>query len=60
MFEGLGIEVGEGSEFGFTEGTLVLKLEKCDIQVKLIAPKSGIERYEKLEEEEEEEEEKAE
>ena len=47
LFEGLGIEVGEGSEFGFTEGTLVLKLEKCDIQVKLIAPKSGIERYEK-------------
>lgn len=54
LFEGLGIEVGEGSEFGFTEGTLVLKMDKCDIQVKLIAPKAGLERYVKLEEEEEE------
>lgn len=52
LFEGLGIVVGEHSEYGFTEGTLVLKLEKCDVQVKLITCKAGIDRYEKFEEEE--------
>lgn len=51
MFEGLGIEILDGAEFGFTEGTLVARLEKCDVQIKLITPKAGIDRYEKLEEE---------
>jgi len=54
LFEGLGIIVNDGLDYGFTEGTLVLNMEKCDIQVKLIAPKAGLERYEQLEEEEEE------
>jgi len=57
LFEGLGISILEGVDFGFTSGTLVARLEKCDIQIKLIAPKAGLERYEQLEEEEEEEEE---
>lgn len=56
MFEGLGIEVGVGADYGFTEGTIVLHMEKCDVQVKLITPKAGIDRYEKLVEEDEEEE----
>ena len=40
-----------GEEFGFTKGTLVLHLEEFDMQLKPIAPKTGVERYEKLEEE---------
>lgn len=55
LFEGLGIVVSEGSEFGFTEGTLVLSMLNCDVQVKMITPKAGLERYASLEEEEEEE-----
>ena len=56
MFAGLGIEVGTHDEYGFTEGTLVVKMEKCDVQIKLIAPKAGLDRYEVLEDEVEEEE----
>lgn len=41
-----------GEDFGFTKGTLVLHLEEFDMQLKPITPKTGIERYEKLEEEE--------
>lgn len=55
LFEGLGIEIEDGTMFGFTEGTLVAHLEKCDVQIKLITPKAGVDRYEKLEDEEEEE-----
>ena len=54
LFEGLGVEVLDGADFGFTSGTLVARLEKCDVQIKLITPKAGIDRYESLEEEEEE------
>lgn len=54
LFEELGIVVNDGGDYGFTDGTLVLALEKCDVQVKLITPKAGLERYSKLEEEEEE------
>ena len=52
MFEEKGIVVLNGQDFGMTEGTLILRMEKTDIQVKLITPKSGLERYEILEEEE--------
>ena len=52
MFEEKGIVVLNGQDFGMTEGTLILRMEKTDIQVKLITPKSGLERYEVLEEEE--------
>lgn len=55
LFEGLEIGIDDGVAFGFTEGTLVAHLEKCDVQIKLITPKAGVERYEKLEDEEEEE-----
>ena len=53
FFEGLGVSVSDGQDFGFTEGTLVLHSEKCDVQIKLITPKAGIDRYEVLEVEEE-------
>ena len=60
MFGKLGVTVGLADDYGFTEGTLVLKMEKCDVQVKIITPKSGVDRYEKITEEEEVEEEEVE
>ena len=54
LFEEKGIEVGNGQDYGMTEGTLILAMEKCDIQIKLITPKAGLDRYELLEEEDEE------
>ena len=55
LFQDLGFVVSDGKDvYGFTDGTLVVAMDKCDIQIKLIAPKAGIDRYEKLEEEEEE------
>jgi hypothetical protein len=60
FYESLGVEVENGVDYGFTDGTLVLKLDKCDLQVKLITPKSGVDHYEKLVDEEEEETEKEE
>lgn len=56
MFKELDMIVLDGKDFGFTEGTLVFKGEKCDVQIKLITPKAGVERYDLLEEEDEEEE----
>lgn len=55
LFLGLGIEVDNGVDYGFTEGTLVAHMEKCDVQIKLITPKAGLDRYESLVEDEEEE-----
>ena len=54
-----GIEVSSNAEdYGFTQGTLVVHMEKTDVQVKLITPKAGLERYQQViyvtEEEEEE------
>lgn len=46
-----GQKVDTGDKYGFTEGTLVLHTEKCDIQIKLITPKAGLEKYEEVEEE---------
>lgn len=49
-----GYEVFEGSEFGFTAGTMVVKGDKVDVQIKPITPKAGLDRYEALEDEDEE------
>ena len=58
FLRGQGVEVDENhEEYGFTAGTLVVKMEKTDVQVKLVTPKAGLERYRIVEEEEEEEEE---
>ncbi len=44
-----------GEDFGFTQGTIVCRTDKCDVQIKPITPKTGIDFYELLEEEEEDE-----
>lgn len=44
--------IEEGKDYGFTKDTLVIHAETCDVQVKLITPKTGVLRYEKDEEEE--------
>jgi len=44
-----GIEVSDNAEdFAFTQGTLVVHMEKTDVQVKLITPKAGLERYQQV------------
>lgn len=46
-----GFEVLDNAEsFGFTKGTLVIRDEICDIQIKPITPKQGVTRYEVEEE----------
>lgn len=53
--EAQGYTVESGDDYGFTTGTLVLKKSDtlvCDVQIKLITPKRGIDAYEKLQEEE--------
>lgn len=48
-----GIEVDANHEdYGFTAGTLVVKMEKTDVQVKLVTPKAGLNRYKVVEIEE--------
>lgn len=51
-----GFEVLDGTEFGFTKGSLVARHTATDVQIKLVAPKAGIERYEVLTDEDEAEE----
>lgn len=46
------IAIERGTEFGFTEGTIVAHLNDVDVQIKLITPKSGLTRYEKIADEE--------
>ena len=53
--EQLEISVEDGVEFGFTKGTLVIHAPECDIQLKPITPKVGIDRYAKAEDEDGEE-----
>lgn len=51
--EAAGYGVADGTEYGFTAGTLVAKGAKVDVQIKPITPKAGVDRYESLVEEEE-------
>ena len=55
MFNGLdlgeGISIEDGIDYGFTEGSLVFKGAKCDVQIKLITPKAGVDKYEVITEE---------
>jgi hypothetical protein len=44
-----GYEVEDGAKFGFTQGTVVVHGNEFDIQVKPIAPKTGVNRYEVVE-----------
>lgn len=45
-----GYAILSGEDFGFTKGTLVVRGESFDMQLKPITPKAGIERYEIAEE----------
>lgn len=46
---GKGIKVSSNAEdFAFTQGTLVVHMENTDVQVKLITPKAGLERYQEV------------
>ena len=48
--EQLEIQVLDGDKFGFTSGTLVIRMGETDIQLKPIVPKAGVTRYEEVEE----------
>ena len=41
-----GYEILDGENFAMTKGTIVVRAEKCDVQLKPITPKVGIDRYE--------------
>lgn len=48
-----GVAVHTNAEdYGFTEGTLVVETEVCDVQVKFITPKAGVTKYEVVSEDE--------
>ena len=50
--EAAGIPVLDGEDYGDTAGTIIARTEKCDVKIRPITPKAGLERYERLEEEE--------
>lgn len=41
-----GYEILDGEGFAMTKGTIVVRAEKCDVQLKPITPKVGVDRYE--------------
>lgn len=49
-----GYDVTDGEDYAMTKGTIVAHHATCDVQIKPITPKAGIDRYAKDEEEEEE------
>ena len=44
-----GYEVLDGEDFAMTKGTVVVRTGVCDVQLKPITPKAGIDRYEVVE-----------
>lgn len=44
-----GFEVLDGEGFAMTKGTVVVRAGVCDVQLKPITPKVGIDRYEAVE-----------
>ena len=46
--EGYDVTVNADEVYGFTAGTIVVHDEVCDIQLKPIAPKTNVTRYEEL------------
>lgn len=49
--ENEGLTISTGADYGMTSGTIVIHMTECDIQIKPIAPKAGVVRYEITEEE---------
>lgn len=41
-----GYEILDGEDFAMTKGTVVVRAGVCDVQLKPITPKAGIDRYE--------------
>ena len=52
--EQVNIDYEDGAEYGMTKGTIVVHIDDYDVQIKPIAPKAGLNRYQKVEYEEEE------
>ena len=50
FLESQDLEVLDGKTYGFTAGTLIVRMEDTDIQLKPITPKAGVTRYEVVEE----------
>ena len=48
-----GINFKDGVEYGMTKGTIVVHIDGHDVQIKPIAPKAGLDCYQKVEYEEE-------
>ena len=46
-----GYDIKDGVDFGMTKGTIIVGTDVCDVQIKPITPKAGIDRYEEPEEE---------
>lgn len=44
-----GYEVLDGENFAMTKGTIIVRTSVCDVQLKPITPKAGIDRYEVIE-----------
>lgn len=51
MYEDQGLEVSCGTDYGFTDTTLVAHLKECDVQIKIVSPSAKVGmRYQKVEE----------
>ena len=44
-----GYEILDGEDFAMTKGTVVVRAGVCDVQLKPITPKAGVDRYEIVE-----------
>lgn len=44
-----GYEILDGEDFAMTKGTVVVRAGVCDVQLKPITPKAGVDRYEVVE-----------
>ena len=51
--EQVDIDYEDGAEYGMTKGTIVVHIDDYDVQIKPIAPKAGLNHYQKVEYEEE-------
>ena len=47
-----GIEFKDGIDYGMTKGTIIVNHKIADVQIKPIAPKAGLDRYQEVVEEE--------
>lgn len=45
-----GYSVSSGEDYGMTSGTIIVKTENYDVQIKPITPKAGVDRYEVINE----------